>query len=162
MSSASRTFTVSGENVTIAGGATLVFINPDTDVGIEVLRCWASQSGTDTSEQLRVGLHTQVSTFPTLTTKVPVPHLLGETSKIIGGTAGAAGTSGINASAEGGGAKIIILPDNMNNLNGFLYIPTPEERMIVRAAASSGFGMQMIDTPTVLTGWSFGITFREI
>ena len=162
MSESSRTFTVSGDNITIAGGPTLVFINPDTDVGIEILRAWIAQDSTETAEQQRVNLVTQVAAFPTLTTKTPAPHLLGETSLIVGGTAGAAGTCGIDATAEGAGSKTIILADSFHNQNGWLYIPTPEERMILRAAASSGFGLVLATTPTTLTGWSFGVTFREI
>lgn len=161
-SSSDRVFTVPGDNITIVGGATLVFINPDTDVGIEILRCWAGQDGTETSEQQRIRLVTQVTAFPTLTSLTPVPHLLGAVSRIIGGTAGAAGTSGIDASAEGAGAKTVIIADGFNNLNGYLWLATPEERIILRAGASSGFGLQLASTPATLVGWSFGVTFAEL
>ncbi len=161
-SSSDRVFTVSGENVTIIGGATLVFINPDSDVGIEILRCWIGQDGTETAEQQRVTLHTQVSAFPTLSNVAPAPNLLGATSRIIGGTAGAAGTSGIDASDEGAGAKTEIIADTFNNLNGYLWLATPEERITLRASAASGFGLRITSTPTTLTGWSFGVTFAEL
>ena len=156
------TFTVAGDNITIAGGATLVFINPDTDVGFEVLRAWVAQDATGTAQQQRVRLVTQVTAFPTLTSLTPAPHVLGETSRIVGGTAGAAGTSGIDASAEGAGAKSVILADAFNNLTGWLWVPTPEERIVMRPGAASGFGLQLATTPTTLTGWSFGVTFREL
>ena len=161
-SSSDRVFTVSGDNITIAGSPTLVFINPDVDVGIEILRCWIGQEATETSEQQRVNLVTQISVFPTLTSKSPAPHLLGATSRIVGGTAGAAGTSGIDATAEGAGAKTIILSDSFNNLNGWVWLPTPEERIILRASASSGFGLRLAKTPATLTGWDFGVTFAEL
>lgn len=161
-SSSDRVFTVAGDNQTIIGGATLVFINPDVDVGIEILRCWIGQEATETSEQQRLNLVTQVTAFPTLTSKSPVPHLLGATSRIVGGTAGAAGTSGIDASAEGAGAKTIILSDAFNNLNGWVWLPTPEERIILRPSAASGFGLRLVNTPATLTGWDFGVTFAEI
>ena len=163
MSESDRTFTVPGADITIIGGATLVFINPDTDVGIEILRCWIGKHGTTTSEELEVNLVTQVTAFPTLTTATPRPHLHGApASLIVSGTAGAAGTCGIDATVEGAGAKTIIVPDGFNTQNGWLYIPTPEERHKIRAAATSGFGMRLVSTPTELTGWSFGVTFREI
>jgi len=162
MSAVAKTFSVVGSNITIVGGATLVFIRPDTDVGFEVLRCWCGQDSTETSEMQRIVLQTQLATMPTLTSVNPIPHQLGETSLIVGGTAGAAGTCGIDASAEGGGATVTVVPDSFNNLNGWLWIPTPEERIILRAAATSGFGMSIETTPTTLTGWSFGVTFREI
>jgi hypothetical protein len=147
----SRVFTVSSPNggVTIVGGA-------------EILRCSIGQDGTDVSEQQEVNLFTQVTAFPTLTSATPTPHLLGETSRIVGGTAGAAGTAGIDASAEGGGAKTVILADGFNNLNGWLYIPTPEERIAIRASASSGFGMRLASTPTTLSEWHFSVTYREL
>ena len=162
MSASARTFTVSGSNITIAGGATLVFINPDTDVGIEILRCWMGQDSTETNEQQRVNLVTQVTAFPTVTSVEPSPHLFGETSRIVGGTAGAAGTCGIDASAEGAGSKTVIFADTFNNLLVYLWVATPEERITIRAAEASGFGMQISTTPTTLTGWSFGVTYREI
>ncbi len=156
-----RTFTVSGENITIVGNPTLVFINPDTDVGIEILRCWAKQL-TTTTEQLRIRFHTQVTVFPTLVSATPAPHELGQTSKIVGNTTGAAGTCGINASAEGAGSQSVIVPSTFNNQIGFEWLATPEERIVLRAGASSGFGMRLLSTPTTLNDWHFGVTFAEL
>lgn len=162
MSESARTYTVSHVNQTILGGATLIFINPDTDVGIEILRCWIGQED-ETAEQIRCALFGQGTTFPTLTAITPRPHLwAAPASKIVAGTAGAAGTCGANASAEGGGAKTAIVQDSFNNLNGYLWLASPEERIIFRAGATSGFGMRIVTTPTTLSGWNFGVTFREI
>ena len=160
MNESALTFTVSGSNITIAGGPTLVFINPDTDVGIEILRCWVGQDSTETSEQQRFHLVTQQSTFPTLTTATPRPHMLGQTSRIVGATNGAVGTCGIDATVEGG-TKTIVIPDAGNNLNGYLWVATPAEKIVLRAGASEGFGLVLSTTPTTLTGWSFGVTFAE-
>ena len=162
MSENSRTYTVGGSNITIAGGPTLVFINVDSDVGINILRCWAAQDSTETNEQQRVNLVTQVTAFPTLTSVEPVAHLFGETSRIVGGTAGAAGTCGIDATVEGAGAKTIVVPDAFNNLLGALWVPTPKEIISIRAGEASGFGLVLDTTPSVLTGWSFGVTYEEI
>src|ERR1043166_3942519 len=119
---------VSMENATITGASTLVFINPGTTMSLEILRAWASQSGTTTSAQVRIALARQVTAFPTLTSATP--RALKDrdpASAITGGTAGAAGTCGVNASAEGAGAKTILVPDAFNNLNGWLWVPTPAE-----------------------------------
>ncbi len=161
-SSNDRVFSVFGDNITIVGGATLVFINPDTDVGIEILRCWIGQIGDTTAAHERAALVTQVTAFPTLTTFTPAPHLLGATSRIVGGTAGAAGTCGIDATAEGAGSKSIILAKSFNNQIGFEWLATPEERISLRAGASSGFGLQLASTPGTLTGWHFGVTYAEL
>lgn len=161
---AARVYTVSGANITLANQAvTLVFINPSSTIGIEILRAWASQTGTTTSAQQRVQLNTQVTAFPTLTSATPAKTVLSDgASGITGGTAGAAGTAGINASAEGAGAKSIILSDAFNNLNGYLWLPTPLETIILNAGAASGFGLHLPAAPGTLTGWNFGVTFREI
>lgn len=155
-------YTVSGSTLTIIADAILAFINVDTDYGIEILRCWAGQTGTDTSEQLDIELLTQVSVFPTLITATPVANdLRSAVSKCVGGTAGAAGTCGINASANGAGVKTVVVPDSFNNLNGFLWVPTEKERIIIPAGSSSGFGMRVDGTPVSLAGWTFGVTFEE-
>lgn len=161
----SRTYTISGANVTLANQAvTLAFINEAASgSSIEILRCWVSQSGTTTGAMQRVQLVTQVSAFPTLTGVTPVRHNLGDPiSGIVSGTAGAAGTCGINASAEGAGTKTVLLPDVFYNLSGWVWVPTPEERPLFTAGVSSGFGLFLPAAPATLTGWSFGITYREL
>jgi hypothetical protein len=100
---------------------------------------------------------------------VPHAHLptpsktttIDQASAITGGTAGAAGTAGINASAEGAGAKTVLLPDDFNVLNGWLWVPTPAEVYDAPAGASAGFGLHFPAAPTTLTAWSAGITYQE-
>jgi len=132
---------------------------------IEVLRVYASQKGTSTSNMIGVQLSTQVTSFPTLTAQAPQRLKSGDpVSLITGGAAGLAGTSGINASAEGAGSKTVVLPDNFNVLNGWLWVPTPNETIIETPQATGhGFGLHF---PTSLAGattnWSGGIVFREL
>ena len=83
-------------------------------------------------------------------------------SAITGGTAGAAGTSGINASAEGAGAKTVVIPDAFNVLNGWLWVPTPKETIVMNASAASGLGLHFPAAPTTLTSWNGGICFAEL
>lgn len=159
-----REYTVSGANITVVNAVcTLVFINPSATIGIEILRCWVSQSANATSLQQRIQLNTQVTAFPTLTSATPAKLKLSDpASGITGGTAGAAGTAGINASAEGAGAKTVLWSDAFNVLNGWLWLPTPRETIILGAGAASGFGLHFPVAPTTLSGWTFGITYAEI
>lgn len=164
---ASRTYTVGGSNLTVIANATLVFINPSANVGIRLLRAWCSQAGTLTSQNLGVKLFTQVSVFPTVVGATPTTHHLGPgtapISAIVSGTAGAAGTCGVNASANGAGTQTIVIPDSFNNQNGWLYVPTPvDEPIELAAGVASGLGIGIIGTPGTLTGWSMGITFAEL
>lgn len=159
-----RVYTVSAGGITVANAVvTLAFINPSSTVGIEILRAWVSQSGSTTSAQQRVQLVTQVTSFPTLTSATPKKHVLSDpTSGIVGGTAGAAGTAGVNASGEGAGSKTTILEDTFNVLNGWLYVATPNETIVLNAGAASGFGLYLPVAAGTLTNWQFGVTFREI
>jgi len=160
----SREYIVGGGGLTLANQAvTLVFINPSSTIGIEILRCCAGQTGTTTSAQQRVQQNTQVTAFPTLTSATPAKTRLSDpTSGITGGTAGAAGTAGINASAEGAGSKTVIDNDTFNNLNGYLWVPTPRETRIIGAGASSGFGFHLPVAPGTLTNWQCSVTFGEV
>lgn len=159
-----REYVVSVGGITLANQAvTLVFINPGTTQSIEILRCWVSQSANATSAQQRVQLVTQVTAFPTLTSTTPGRlKLIDPVSVIAGGTAGAAGTCGTNASAEGAGTKTVLINDAFNVLNGWLWVPTPLETIIMNAGAASGFGLHLPVAAATLTNWSFGVVFREL
>ena len=161
-----REFSVSAGGVTVAGATTLVFVNPPAapNVNIEFLRFWVSQSANATSAQQRIQLETQASAFPTLTASTPIKKKPADpnASVITGGAAGAAGTSGINASAEGAGVKTPVLDDAFNVLNGWLHIPTPAETHIMPAGFAQGMGMFLPVAPATLTNWAFGTIFREV
>lgn len=160
-----REFAVSDGGVTIAGASTLVFVNNDAAPAqsLEFLRAWVGQSANATSAQQRVELETQVTAFPTLTSTTPQALKFGDAvSAIVGGAAGAAGTSGTDASAEGAGAKTSMWQDAFNVLNGWLWVPTPRETIVIKAGESSGFGLFLPVAPATLTNWAFGLVFAEI
>jgi hypothetical protein len=156
-------YTVPATNITLANAAvTLIFINPGTTVSLRVLRAWASQAANATSAQQRVQLNTQVTAFPTLVSQTPSKTTsIDQASQITGATTGAAGTTGINASAEGAGAKTVIIPDSFNVLNGYLWVATPTEVFNLPAGASAGGGLHFPAAPTTLSNWNAGITFEE-
>lgn len=157
-----REYVVPNTNFT-AGAITTVFVNPGTTCSLEFLRAWASQAGSATSAQQRIQLSTQVTAFPTLTSQAPVKtKLLDPASQIIGGTAGAAGTSGITASAEGAGGKTVVIPDSFNVLNGWLWVATPPETLMMNASAASGLGLFLPTAPSSTANWNAGVTFREL
>ena len=158
-------YSVGGGGITtVSAVVTLVFINPAAapNVNLEILRCWAGQAVNATSAQQRVQLETQVTAFPTLTGVTPAKLKRAEAvSIIVSGAAGAAGTSGINASAEGAGAKTAIIDEAFNVLNGYLWVPTPNETIVMPASSTSGFGLFFPVAPSVTTNWNFGVNFGE-
>ena len=122
------------------------------------------QSANATSAQQRVQLATQVTSFPTLTTFTPVKLKPSDpnASVLTGNTSGAAGTVGINASAEGGGAKTSVWEDTFNVLNGWLHVPTPAETRVMPAGFSSGLSVFFPTGPATLTNWAAGLVYREV
>ena len=159
-------FTVVMENQTIVANATLVIVHTESTLGtagsiIEVVRATASQDGTATSQQLGILLARKVTAFGTYTSTTPTPHVIGAAaSGIAGGTAGAAGTSGTDASAEGAGTVTAISSEGFNNLNGWLWVPTPEERLWV--GPDQAVIIKIRGTPTTLTGWNATLTYLEV
>ena len=158
-------YVVSDAGITVAGATTLVFINPIAapNVNLEFLRAWVGQSANATSAQQRVELETQVTAFPTLTSATPAKlKRASAVSVIIGGTAGAAGTAGTNASAEGAGAKTSVWEDVFNVLNGWLWVPTPKDTIVMPAGSASGLGLFLPVAPATLTNWAFGTVYAEV
>lgn len=161
-----REFMISAAGQTLSGATTAAFVNPAAagNPNLEFIRWWAGQTANATSAQQRIQIETQVTAFPTLVSSTPVKtkETDANASVITGGTAGAAGTSGINASAEGGGAKTAVMDDAFNVLNGWLHVPTPPETRVKAAGSSSGIGLFFPVAPSTLTNWAFGLVFREI
>lgn len=159
-------YTVHMDNQTIVADATLVIIHTESTAAargsiIEILRIWCNQIGTETSDQLGVIVGTKASAFGTYTAATPQPlYIGGNASGITGATTGAESTAGTDASAEGAGAVTNLWQEGFNNLTGYLWIPVPEERLII--PADTAIILKMVGTPATLTGWCAGITYQEL
>ena len=161
----SREYIVSGDNLTVVSTQVMEFLNPKAapSSGVEVLRSWASQRANATSAQLGVAIFMQPTGFPTMSSAGATPGLLklGDPISLLVAGVGTAGTAGINGSASGTGTQTLLYPDNFNALNGWLWVATPPETFTVGAGATSGVGTKWTMAPGTLTGWSFGIVYRE-
>ena len=160
-----REYTLSGKNMTIVGSNTLAFLNPAAGRAIEITGVDVSQFGTAVAQQIGIEVGTKVTAFPTLVSATPAKTKASDAvSSIVGGTAGAAGTCGVNASAEGGGAITTIWPDAFNNLTPWIWSPmsTLGQTIIIAGQDAVGFYVKLQMTPTTLTGWNATITYREV
>ena len=159
-----RTYCISGSNLTVANGiATLVFINPSATQGFRVLRAWAAQTAGAAGVQQRIQWSSQVTAFPTLTSATPAKLNIGDAaSGITGNTTGAAGTCGINASAEGAGGKTAMIQDTFNTWSGYLWVATPDEQIVFQAGGAAGLGLVLPTAAATLTGWQCGVIYQEI
>jgi tripartite-type tricarboxylate transporter receptor subunit TctC len=128
---------------------------------LSIIRMTCSQSGTTTSQQLAVRWGLKASTFGTFTSTTPAPTMIGAVaSAITGSTTNAASSSGTDSSANGAGTLTVLGQEGFNNLNGWLWVPTPDERVIVGPDLT--FVLQLQGTPTTLTGWNATLTFLEL
>lgn len=158
-----RVYNIIGENQTVAGATTLVGIRPGTTSALEILRMWIAQSANATSAQQRVQWGRQAAALATVVSATPTKIIEGDpVSLIAGGTALAAGTCGINASAEGAGVKTPLGGDCFNALSTWVWVPTMEERIVLAPSSASSFYLWFPAAPATLTGWTFGVTYREV
>ena len=162
----SDVYTASMDNQTVVADETLVCLRAATAWSsraslLEVLRVEVGQSGTSTSQELGIILGQKVSAFGTFTSTTPAPkNIGGVASGITGSTSVAAASCGTDASAEGAGAVTTSIVSGFNNLNGYLWVPTPEERIWI--GPDLAWVVKLRGTPTTLTGWHCYVTFREV
>lgn len=98
---------------------------------IEITRCWCNQDSVTTTNQTRIQLNRCV-TAGTVSVQTPLPSQNGmQASKCIPGV----NATGISASIEPATA-VTWWSEGFNIVNGILYLPVPEARMLVVGQAS--------------------------
>ncbi len=163
-----RIYSIAAENATLGTGNVLLAFrtatSPNAGSVIALRRIEIGQSGTSTSAQIRAEVATR-DTAGTLTMTSTTPSNLvlgGPASGLSGNTApvGAAARIGVNSSADSGGTYTQRRPFNFNNLNGYLWIPTPDERKLV--PPDTVFVIRLLASPTTTTGWTWAVEYEEI
>lgn len=159
-------YVINSADTTIVANATLVIVRAATawsSAGslLSIIEARVAQHGTATSQNLGILVGQKASAFGTYTAATPAPlDIGGPASAITGGTAGAAGTAGVDASAEGAGTVTTTMHDAFNNLNGWLWVPVPEARP--RVGPDLAFIVKLVGTPTSLTSWDISLTYEEL
>lgn len=147
--------------LTIANVAGAVGVGP-----LEIVRIKAGQRGTSTSQQLDIAWGLRVAGNGTVTGTSGTPGKQNSSdpvSKVVGGTNGlTAGnaTTVITTDTLGTGTLSSLDGDQFNNLNGFIWVPLPEERFVVQP--SEIFELYLPAAPTTLTGWGYSVSFQEV
>jgi len=159
-------YTITMANQTIIADSEMITIRAATSYTsraslLSIYRMTCSQSGTSTSQQLAVRWGLKASAFGTFTSTTPSPVVLnGVASAITGSTSNAASSCGTDASANGAGTLTVMGQEGFNNLNGWLWVPTPDEQILVGPDLT--FVLQLQGTPTTLTGWNATLFFEDI
>lgn len=163
-----RMMQVGGENQTTSTGSVLIALRTAASGSaasvLKIYRLEITQNATTTSAMCRGELASR-DTAGTLTLATVTPNNLafaGPAGGLSGNTApvGAAGRIGIISSADSGGTYTSRRPFNFNNLNGYLWVPTPEERPIV--TPDTAMVVRFIAAPGTTTGWTFSMEYEEV
>lgn len=164
-----RQYTLNMSNVTVTSTNTWVCFSPNNPGPCyEVLRAWASQHANATSAQQEIRLVTQFNGAAAnqvvgSAAGIGVPVSNDPASKLTASTVCGAGAATINATSDGNGAKSVLYPDNFNVLNGWLWVPTPNETHLIDALTSSvSYGLFAATTPGTTSNWSAGLSYHEI
>lgn len=148
------TYSVTMQGTSVSAAITLIQIKAGAAKSVQILRAWVGNTDVETSNQLRVRLLRKTATA-TVTSFTPIEF---DTDGPAAGAAGGTSATGVNASAEGTDGDVLV-DDGFNILNGWLWVPTPEERIVVPAA---GFlGLKLPAAPAAATVISAGIIFGE-
>lgn len=156
------------ENMTLGTGNVLAGLQTAAagaaGARVRLKRVEISQSGSTTLGMVRGAFSTR-DTAGTLTmtakTPVAVKPLGGPASGLAGNTNILGGTarSGTDSSADSGGTYTDHHPFNFANLNGYIWVPTPEEK--IEIPASTVWVVRFLATPTGTTGWTILVVLEE-
>lgn len=135
-----RVYSVAMQAVSVSSAITLLQIKAGSTGALQLLRVRISQSNQTSSAMQRAQIlrKTAAATVTSYTPKLYDPG--DAAAQAVGGVA----ATGTNASVEGTDGNVLY-EETFNVLNGMLWIPTPEERIVVPA---SGFiAVKFADAP---------------
>lgn len=144
MAAPSGAYTVVRSNVATTTAITVIQVTTVASTFIEVTRASGNQSSSTTSTATALGL-VKKTAAATVTSRTPDPLSQGmQASKCVGG----ATATGINASAEGTDATNFLWHEGFNIVgNGVLYLPMPEERILVGGTVAPSIGLKFSVAP---------------
>jgi hypothetical protein len=135
------------DNISISAARTLVQVNAPATSSLEILRAWVSfNSVTSTAIEVRLKRVTTAGTGTSFT----AIQLSGQADAFDG-------TCTNNHTAEGTLGDELIR-EFINYLNGFIYLPIPEERIVVPPSAR--IALDLPTAPGAAVNISAGIVFR--
>lgn len=144
------------QSQTIASCANLVQLK-STGCSYELLRAWVSQSASVTSAQAPIQI-VRKSAGGDVSPFTPI-HMGSTNDPASAMVASSSGTGTFTSTAAFGTDGDILYRDGFNVLNGWLYLPVPEERITVTPG-----GIVATRFPIAVTSetWEGGIVWREL
>lgn len=129
---------------------------------LAINRVEINQSGSATAAMVRAAISARTGGNLTVATVTPSAAMYGGAISALAGIAGtlAAGKCGITGSADATPTYVDLITASFCNLNGWLWIPTPSERIYVTGAVA--LIVRFLTDPGTLTGWNCVVNFEEI
>ena len=163
-----RTYTITSSNATMITAVNVlaaiypVATPPAAGSVLAIKRVEISQNANATSAMVRAALSLRTGGNLTVATVTPTPRKYGGAASAIVGIGGtlAAGKCGITGSADATPTYVDMMNASFNALNGWLWIPTPEEQIYITGAVA--FVVRFAADPATLTGWNCNLVFEEI
>ncbi|HQQ75760.1 MAG TPA: hypothetical protein PLB01_00275 [Thermoanaerobaculia bacterium] len=146
-----RVYDITQKNVSLTAAVqTVIEFTAATNQTVVVLRAWISQSGSTTSAQQNVNLirKTAAGTNATAPNANPVDASDTAFAGTVRGLCTTEGTLGVD-----------LIADSFNWVNGWIWLPVPEERIYVKGGAI--LGLRLPTAPPALT-CNAGITVGEL
>lgn len=148
-----RIYTIKHDAIAVTTAITIMQLKCGPNSICKIHRLALSQSSSTTSAQVRIQI-LRKSAAATVTAFSPLLVDAGDgAAKSVGGVA----ATGITATVEGTNTDILIT-DTFNVLSGYLYLPVPEERIIVGGAGIIGITFPAAYSYT----WTGELVFEEI
>lgn len=160
-------------NIVLSNGTMITAVNvlvgiypvatpPAAGSVLAINRVEINQCANATSAQVRAVLSARTGGNLTVATVTPSPAMYGGSASAIAGVGGtlAAGKCGIIGSGDATPTYVDLVSASFNALNGWLWIPTPSERIFMTGAVA--FVVRFLADPATLTGWNCTVNFEEI
>jgi hypothetical protein len=144
-------------SATVSTAITVLQIKASATRPFVILRAWASQGSSTTSAQAAIEL-VRKSGAATVTAAITADIVLLDTNDAATGVQLGTAATGYTATVEGTDGDVLI-EEGFNVLNGWLYVPVPEERILVPAAGI--IALKFSIAPPSAT-WKYGITYAEV
>lgn len=149
-----RVYSVVMNATSVSGAITLIQIVAGSAADLRLIRAWCSQSGSTTSAQQKIQINRK-SGAATVTSQTPAQFDTNDAAaQAVGGTS----ATGVNASGEGTDTTVLIA-DAFNVLNGWIWVPTPEERIYVPPGGI--IGLKFPTAPGSALTIEAGLVFAE-
>jgi len=140
--------------ISVSTAITILQVKAGTTKQFEILRAWVTQSSSTTMYMQRIQLLRKTGAA-TVTSYTP---LLLNPASPAADAAGGSSATGYTASSEGTDGDLLI-NDVFNTLNGWLYLPTPEER--IKVPASGIVALKFPAAPAAAMTFTASIIFGE-